>query len=76
MSDMMETVYETIIKWDVGGGKRSRRELARRIVALFADQKPDLPADILERPATRRELPAYMRSVPGVVDLINLKVRS
>jgi hypothetical protein len=31
----METVYETIIHWDEGGGKRSRRELARRIVALY-----------------------------------------
>ena len=32
----LESVYETIIHWDEGGGKRSRRELARRIVALFA----------------------------------------
>ena len=32
---VLETVYETIIQWDEGGGKRSRRELARRIVALF-----------------------------------------
>ena len=31
----METVYETIIQWDEGGGKRSRRELARRIVDLY-----------------------------------------
>jgi hypothetical protein len=31
----METVYETIIHWDEGGGKRSRRELARRIVDLY-----------------------------------------
>jgi hypothetical protein len=30
-------------------------------------QPDELPAEILERPATRRELPAYMRSVPGVV---------
>jgi hypothetical protein len=30
-----EAVYETIIHWDEGGGKRSRRELARRIVALY-----------------------------------------
>jgi hypothetical protein len=33
---VLETVYETIIRWDEGGGKRSRRELARRIVALYA----------------------------------------
>lgn len=32
-SDEMEAVYEAIIQWDEGGGKRSRRELARRIVA-------------------------------------------
>jgi hypothetical protein len=31
----LETVYETIVYWDEGGGKRSRRELARRIVALY-----------------------------------------
>ncbi len=31
----LETVYETIIHWDEGGGKRSRRELARRIVAIY-----------------------------------------
>jgi len=31
----LKTVYETIIQWDEGGGKRSRRELARRIVALY-----------------------------------------
>lgn len=30
----LEAVYEIIIQWDEGGGKRSRRELARRIVAL------------------------------------------
>ena len=34
----LETVYETIIQWDEGGGKRSRRELARRIVALYGKQ--------------------------------------
>ncbi len=33
-----EAVYETIIHWDEGGGKRSRRELARRIVALYTNQ--------------------------------------
>ena len=31
----LETVYETIIHWDEDGGKRSRRELARRIVDLY-----------------------------------------
>ena len=40
----LEAVYETIIHWDEGGGKRSRRELARRIVALYttppAAQRP------------------------------------
>ena len=33
----LETVYETIIQWDEGGGKRSRRELARRIVTLYTN---------------------------------------
>jgi hypothetical protein len=31
----LERVYETIIHWNEGGGKRSRRELARRIVDLY-----------------------------------------
>ncbi len=37
----LETVYETIIQWDEGGGKRSRRELARRIVALYTSTQPE-----------------------------------
>lgn len=49
--------------------------LADEVDALLA-QADDVPAEILERDASRRELPAYLRSVPGVVDLINLKVRS
>jgi len=36
----LETVYETIIHWDQAG-KRSRRELARRIVALYAHPVDD-----------------------------------
>ena len=36
----LETVYETIIHWDEGGGKRSRRELARQIVALYTTPQP------------------------------------
>lgn len=31
-----ERIYETIISWDEGGGKRSRRELARRIEGLIS----------------------------------------
>lgn len=38
----LETVYETIIQWDEGGGKRSRRELARRIVSLYTPQRQPL----------------------------------
>jgi hypothetical protein len=40
----LETVYETIIHWDEGGGKRSRRELARRIVALYITPPAAQPA--------------------------------
>jgi hypothetical protein len=36
----LETVYETIIHWDEGGGKRSRRELAKRIVDLYTAPQP------------------------------------
>jgi hypothetical protein len=36
----LETVYETIIHWDEGGGKRSRRELAKRIVDLYTTPQP------------------------------------
>jgi hypothetical protein len=36
----LETVYETVVHWDEGGGKRSRRELARRIVALYSHPQP------------------------------------
>ena len=32
----LEAVYKVIIQWDEGGGKRSRRELARRIVSRYA----------------------------------------
>jgi hypothetical protein len=39
----LETVYETIIHWDEGGGKRSRRELARRIVALYTTPQQRKP---------------------------------
>ena len=39
----MEAVYETIIRWDEGGGKRSRRELARRIVDLYTTTTPAAP---------------------------------
>lgn len=31
----LETIYDTIIHWDETDGKRSRRELARRIFALY-----------------------------------------
>ena len=41
----VEVVYETIIQWDEGGGKRSRRELARRIVALYTAPQPNTIAN-------------------------------
>jgi hypothetical protein len=39
----LEAVYETIIRWDIGGGKRSRRELSRRIVALYTSPPANKP---------------------------------
>ncbi len=42
----LETVYETIIHWDEGGGKRSRRELARRIEALYTHPQPKRECDM------------------------------
>ena len=39
-----ERVYETIIQWDEGGGKRSRRELTRRIEALYTAAPAPQPA--------------------------------
>ena len=47
----LETIYETIIQWDEGGGKRSRRELARRIVDLYTatpQRKPLTDEEIRE----------------------------
>ena len=39
----LEAVYEVIIHWDEGGGKRSRRELSRRIVALYTSPPANKP---------------------------------
>ena len=44
----LETVYETIIQWDEGGGKRSRRELARRIAALYTCPPAREPLTVVE----------------------------
>ncbi len=52
----LETVYETIIHWDEGGGKRSRRELARRIEALYTHPQPK------REPPTTREVKDVLRA--------------
>ncbi len=47
----LETVHEAIVHWDEGGGKRSRRELARRIVDLYISppqRQPLTPEEIAE----------------------------
>jgi hypothetical protein len=49
----LEKVYETIVQWDEGGGKRSRRELAKQIIDLY----PYPPtADVLELVESLRRL--------------------
>ena len=48
----LEAVYETIIQWDEGGGKRSRRELAKRIVSLYTtppQRKPLTDEEIIDK---------------------------
>ena len=55
----LETVYETIIHWDEGGGKRSRRELARRIVALYTT-----PPAAQRQPLTEEQI---MQTWEGII---------
>ncbi len=54
----LEIVYETIIKWDEGGGKRSRRELARSIIALYTTPPQ-------RKPLTDDEIDALMPVADG-----------
>jgi len=42
----LEKVYEIIIQWDEAGGKRSRRELARRIVDRYTAPMSTKPENI------------------------------
>lgn len=51
----LETVYETIIHWDEGGGKRSRRELATRITALYTTPQP------AQKPLTDEQLKPHIQ---------------
>ena len=48
----LEKVYETIVQWDEGGGKRSRRELAKQIIDLYTNTPA---ADVAELMAQERE---------------------
>ncbi|MFA5897812.1 MAG: hypothetical protein WC829_01735 [Hyphomicrobium sp.] len=43
-----EKLYETIIAWDEGGGKRSRRDLARRIEKLYTAHIAKLEVELAE----------------------------
>jgi hypothetical protein len=61
----METVYETIIHWDEGGGKRSRRELARRIVDLYTH-----PPRREWRSLSKEEIHAALPHEPGDLDFV------
>lgn len=45
---VLEAIYEIIINWDDGGGKRSRRELARRIVSYCTTPQRQQPLKRLD----------------------------
>ncbi len=63
----LETVYGTIIHWDEGGGKRSRRELARRIVDLYTTPPQ-------RKPLTEEEIDAEWRELDGEVSPMFMRV--
>lgn len=63
--DMPSGVDREVALWRAGRSLRAALEQSFEPVPV----KPDVPAEILEREATRRERPAYLRSVPGVVVL-------
>jgi hypothetical protein len=63
----LETVYETIIHWDEGGGKRSRRELARRIVDLYTTPPQ-------RKPLTDEEIRKWWASENGFEDCDMCKI--
>ena len=56
----LETVYETIIQWDEGGGKRSRRELARRIVLLYTTPPQRKPLTDEQKVALCKQFPDHL----------------
>ena len=72
----LEDVYLTIIQWDVGGGKRSRRELASRIVAKYTtppQRKPltdeeiwNLAANCLDSVAGRLQFARAIEAAHGI----------
>ena len=59
----LEAVYETIIHWDEGGGKRSRRELARRIVDLYTNPQPQQDNAFEELAKAVREFATEQRAI-------------
>jgi len=65
---VLETVYETIIRWDEGGGKRSRRELARRIVALYTAPPQQQAEPVQERITHITWDERGVRTVNGIPD--------
>ena len=64
--DALETVYKIIIDWDECGGKRSRRELARRIVDLYTTP-PHRPWVGLTKEEAKE---ISMANRPYVIDMI------
>jgi len=69
----LEAVYETIIQWDEGGGKRSRRELARRIVALYTTpsaQEFVCSTGLCHYKAQRQQIAAEREAFPNLEPVI------
>jgi hypothetical protein len=71
----LEAVYETIIHWDEGGGKRSRRELARRIAALYTTPPAAQRQWVWLSTADEQEIKSNCTTVACVLKAIKAKLK-